>query len=169
MPYNYNIFISPKVQRWAAYTEEFQVLEIQNLKSFTFDFRKRNPGSEYNMSLMLKVDDSWYVSTTTLDTDALAAGWYTFNWTMEGTEWATMPVVLPPNVSGPGAPTTLPTSGTVTGFGIYLPELTDGSEGTGNFYLDNFAVYGVVPEPSTIALIGLGLGAIGFVAIRRRR
>ncbi len=33
--------------------------------------------------------------------------------------------------------------------------------------VDNFTVVGVVPEPSTVALVGAGL--IGMVAMRRRR
>jgi len=164
MPYNFNLFISPKVERWIAYTEEYQQIEIENLKSFTFDFRKRFDNSDYDMRLVLKIEDNWYVSETALDTSLQTAGWYTYNWTLDGTDWAEMPVVLPPNVSGPGASTTLPATGTVTGFGIYLPALTDS-----NFYLDNFTVYAVVPEPSTIAMIALGLGAVGFIAYRRRR
>jgi hypothetical protein len=41
---------------------------------------------------------------------------------------------------------------------------------TANFVVDSTALYvQIVPEPSTLALAGLGIGLAGFVAYRRRR
>ena len=52
---------------------------------------------------------------------------------------------------------------------VALPSGGPGLASNGNFVLSHFAVLTRVPEPSTLALAGLGLAAIGLVTTRRRR
>ena len=49
-----------------------------------------------------------------------------------------------------------------------LPNGGPGRAGNGNFVLSEFAITAAVPEPSTCALLGAGLLALGFATRRRR-
>lgn len=69
-----------------------------------------------------------------------------------------------PHVAGPMAG---PGPGPWTGLGV---DLTFGLSGGGDIaVLTGFASINAVPEPATLSLFGLGLGAIGALAFRRRR
>lgn len=53
--------------------------------------------------------------------------------------------------------------------GSYYYSVLGGAMGTASYAIASSAVAAPVPEPETYALLGAGLGIIGFVASRRRR
>lgn len=55
------------------------------------------------------------------------------------------------------------------GAGTYYYSVFGATNGVGVYSLSSAAVAAPVPEPETYALLGAGLGIIGFVASRRRR
>ena len=53
--------------------------------------------------------------------------------------------------------------------GSYYYSVLGGAMGTASYAISSAAVATPVPEPETYALLGAGLGIVGFVASRRRR
>jgi hypothetical protein len=71
---------------------------------------------------------------------------------------------------GVGAWTTNGVHNTVTlDAGSYYYTVLGGALGTASYVISSAATAAPVPEPETYALLGAGLGIVGFVASRRRR
>ncbi len=71
---------------------------------------------------------------------------------------------------GLGAWTFGPTTHTVSlNAGSYYYSVLGGATASASYAIASSAVAAPVPEPETYALLGAGLGIIGFVASRRRR
>jgi len=117
----------------------------------------------------LKVGANWYVATQGYTQTAAVSGanfasqasLKTF--TLAGQTWKSL-TLTPGTTLAMGSTTTLPTTGTVTAFGIFVPTHTN----TGFSYMrfDTYQIDGVVPEPVSLGLVGVG-GC--FLLSRRRR
>ena len=81
--------------------------------------------------------------------------------------WLTLALALPRPIAA--ADVAVPPTGSVEGR-VFSPSMGPfiNTFSAGNSRFDTFEV-NAVPEPSTFALLGLGLGTAGFLARRRRQ
>ena len=110
----------------------------------------------------IEVDDNWYVSDGVALVDH--AGWAGAKmWHVDAdtTNWYVLNYV-PGTTMNVGGATTLPSSGTVGGFGWYI----DAVGSARSIRYDNYKIVGnPVPEPATVVLLSLG----AWASLRRRR
>lgn len=118
----------------------------------------------------LQIGSQWYVSAERIGPNVGGAGNFaTFASevapvSLAGTSWFALTATIGAPFSISGTAVSLPT-GLVSGMGIYTNVTGSGQ----NSRFDNFTVTTTaIPEPSSFAALA-GLGALGLVALRRRR
>jgi hypothetical protein len=152
----------------------FPAVNQSAYSSLTFSWEQWNGNLTQQSQLAVEIGGAWYVSKDTFSTAsvfevsgntvlngevksltlAAASGWYALT-------------VIPdtPNGLGVGSAVSLPTTGSITGAGLYCtaPNSSDA------LLLDDFQLSGVavVPEPGMLALLVGGL--LGPLACARRK
>lgn len=142
------------------WTSEYQVdLNTTTLNTVSWYARTDGVPVAGTARVALEIGSNWYVSDRTPGTNAWAketvsvasTNWYPLNY-VQG-------VSLDQTIGT--TPVTLPTTGTVTAFGVYF----DNTSPTGIDRIDSYAIDATVPEPACMALLGLS----GLGILRRRR
>ena len=148
-------------------------LDPDRVDLISFDARQNS--ASYVTRVALQIDDQWFVSAdfdnpagTSAFTHSAGSGtWQTNVLDMDTAEWAALTFDPDSTLSIGTTEVWLP-GGRITAFGIYQ----DTHVSTTNARFDNFTILGTlsVPEPGSLALLGLGvLGLLPVVRRRRRR
>ncbi|WP_043584441.1 PEP-CTERM sorting domain-containing protein [Geminisphaera colitermitum] len=150
------------------YTEEFS-FSTADYTDLKFSWKQANNTTVTTFHVAIKLNGSWYVSSTGLSMNTSAGGYggmeaKEYQFTNAANSWYSLSFALGSTLAlGNLVETELPT-GTITGFGLYAQR--NGSGAT--LRLDDFAITGTaIPEPATMALV-LGVG-VGLVVLFRRR
>jgi len=163
------VFISGVTSPLVYITQEYQNVNVADLTSVSFW-----QGSSYDavgapnagMRVVLEIGGLWYASTQS-NQQFIPGGGAGFstqavqkNLTLAGSTWELLTFTAGQAISI-GASATLPTSGAITGFGIFA------NGPIASIRFDNFTLT-AIPEPSTFAALA-GAGVLGLAAFRRRR
>jgi len=134
----------------------------------TVSWYQANNSAGTEVRAVVGVDSQWYATVDTLTNSPIASG-HDFDSQAEPqtvdmftAQWYSL-TFNPTTVLSLGATATSLPIGQVTGGGLYFEGITDDAIPR----VDTFAI-NVVPEPSTLAIFGLG-GLIGLVLLVRRR
>lgn len=144
----------------AIYTDsEISVADVSDIDAVSFYHRNNSGGQEANtyFSVIIKAGGSWYIADDSTNT---GSGWSTSAYSLDTTTatWKALNLVSGSALSIGAAATP---SGAVTGVGVFI-DVTAAGDNTVNPCIDQLTV---TPEPTTMALVGLG----GLALLRRRR
>lgn len=154
---------------WLLTTSEYTILRSDVDQGLSFTWYQQGETADLHTHLILQMDGGWYASTNTFVGDQ-TGGVSTFSnratqvgTTLDGTGWTdfTFPTSSTPAAIGGAA--TLPTTGDITAFGIYMPQTTEF-----RLMFDTFQITQVIPEPSTSMLFVAGLLFL-FRVLRKRQ
>jgi hypothetical protein len=163
-------FLSVNPSSWSGSralvgTYECSGIALSAYNSLTFSWYQSVAATDVASQLAIEIGTTWYVSSDTFTNTAtgsgaaFAAGAVSQSITLSAT--STWYVLTTATMSLSTTTTTLPTTGTIAGAGLYIT-------GSNSDRIDNFTISGAaVPEPATLALLGVGL--CGFVAYAWRR
>jgi len=161
-------FISGIASPLVYMTQEYQAIDVANLTSASFwlgNSYDAAGGPTAGARVVLEIGGAWYVSTQS-NQQFIPGGGGGFSTqavqktlTMAGSTWESL-VFTTGSAISVGSSVTLPTSGLITGFGIYA------NTPPANIRFDNFTL-DAIPEPTTLALLAGSLSAL--VVFRRRR
>lgn len=148
----------------------------QGQYQISFDAVMSSTQSVADLSVMLRIGEQWFVSTTIFkpepvgDTNAFAVGNYdnyhkVLDLTGNGADWQSLTLIAGTEMSlGDVASADLDLSD-VTGIGIYI---TKNNSWGGSLRLDSVVIT-QVPEPTTVAALVSGAALAAVALLRRRR
>jgi hypothetical protein len=164
------------------YTSQFPIDQtLYNIGSISFysgNTSNSFPNGMPGYRIAIQMDGNWYASSQLLvqnNNIANAAAFATsgqqliFNWTLAAGAWDSLTFV-PGTSLVLGGPTGALPSDPVTAYGLYSDPAvnTNGALGVATRRWDSYEIDGtVIPEPSSLALVFLGLGALW--SVRRSR
>jgi hypothetical protein len=141
------------------WTSEYQVdLGQYSLNSVSW-YNRQDSATISDTRVALEIGTQWYVS----DLVPGAQAWTKQTTSVASTNWHTLAYTQGTSLQQAidSATVTLPTTGTVTGFGVYF----DSTDTTGIIRIDSYAIDASVPEPASLGLTGLA----GLALLRRQR
>lgn len=159
-----------------AYTTEYGSISAANITNVSW--YQGNQNTSDTLQVLLSIGGTTYISQTgfTNTTGLASSGDFPTSsavelktLTISGATWFTL--TAEPNTIGTSTTinavgATLPTSGLITGFGLYASSFANSASGpSGQVRFDNFAIQ-AIPEPTTLALLA---GSLSALAIFRRR
>jgi hypothetical protein len=143
------------------FTNDIQLTPTSIASIESVSFSMRNQSTAPYVRLAIQVESLWYVTTS--EYNSVAATWTSLNVDFSTASWNTLSFT-PGSTLSMGTSALLPTSGTITGVGIFI----ENRPASAYISLDNVVV-NAVPEPGSIASLAIAGVLLGGLVARRSR